>query len=183
MCNINWEERVFEVAKQLYAGGDYQSVRDAIDDAIRFKNDYIEYMTENELLGFSSKKEKRASRKSSVTFDVREDLSYVDEKYLPLWNEWLDYKDEIKKQYKTQRGAQMQYTSWVKYSEGSINLANAIIRRSMEQSWDGLFELSAKQKALFGGPYTPYGFIAEMETLAPKTTNNEKLIIGGLAYK
>ena len=164
MAEINWEERVFEVAKQLYAGGDYRSVRDAIDDAIRFKDDYIEYMTENELLGFSSKKEKKASRKSGVTFDVREDLSYVEGKYLSLWNEWLDYKDEIKKQYKTQRGAQMQYNSWVKYAEGSLNLANAIVKRSIEQSWDGLFELSAKQKALFGGPSSPYGFIAEMES-------------------
>lgn len=179
MANIDWEERVFQLAGQIYASNiDEMDVDSAVENAIRFKERYMEIMSLDE-----SKKEKKATKKSDAAFDVRADLSYVDEKYLPLWNEWLDYKDEIKKQYKTQRGAQMQYTSWVKYSEGSINLANAVIRRSMEQSWDGLFELSAKQKALFGGPHTPYGFIAEMETLAPKTTNNEKLIIGGLAYK
>lgn len=179
MANIDWEERVFQLAGQIYASNiDEMDIDSAVENAIRFKERYMEIMSLDE-----PKKEKKSTKKSDAAFDVRADLSYVDERYLPLWNEWLDYKDEIKKQYKTQRGAQMQYTSWVKYSEGSINLANAVIRRSMEQSWDGLFELSAKQKALFGGPHTPYGFIAEMETLAPKTTNNEKLIIGGLEYK
>lgn len=179
MANIDWEERVFQLAGQIYASNiDEMDIDSAVENAIRFKERYMEIMSLDE-----SKKEKKTTKKSDAAFDVRADLSYVDEKYLPLWNEWLDYKDEIKKQYKTQRGAQMQYTSWVKYSEGSINLANAIIRRSMEQSWDGLFELSAKQKALFGGPHTPYGFIAEMESLAPKTTNNERLIIGGTIYK
>lgn len=179
MANIDWEERVFQLASKILVNHiDNIDIDTAIEVACDFKDKYIEKMGLDE-----PKKEKKASKKSDNVFDVRADLSYVEEKYLPLWSEWLDYKDEIKKQYKTQRGAQMQYTSWVKYSEGSVNLANAIIRRSMEQSWDGLFELSAKQKALFGGPHTPYGFIAEKECLAPKTTNNEKLIIGGLEYK
>ena len=179
MANIDWEERVFQLASSILVKHLNEiTMEDAIDVAISFKDKYVEKMGLEE-----PKKEKKATKKSDAAFDVRADLSYVDEKYLPLWNEWLDYKDEIKKQYKTQRGAQMQYTSWVRYSEGSINLANAIIRRSMEQSWDGLFELSAKQKALFGGPHTPYGFIAEAENLKSKTTDNERLIIGGTVYR
>lgn len=178
MANIDWEERVFQLAGQIYASNiDKMDVDSAVENAIRFKERYMEIMGLDE-----PKKEKKTTKKSDAAFDVRADLSYVDEKYLPLWNEWLDYKDEIKKQYKTQRGAQMQYTSWVKYSEGSINLANAIIRRSMEQSWDGLFELSAKQKALFGGPHTPYGFIAEKEDMRDNS-NLGKTVIGGVVYK
>lgn len=98
----------------------------------------------------------KENTKKKKSFDVREDLSYVDEPFVSLWNEWLDYKEEIGKQYKTQRGAKMQYSSWIKFSDNNPILANAIIKRSIEQSWDGLFAFTDKQKEFFLSDKSPY---------------------------
>lgn len=116
--------------------------------------------------------------KKDKIFNVRADLSYVSEEYIDIWNEWLDYKDEIKKQYKTQRGAKTQYNSLIKYADNKPALAYAIIQRSIEQSWDGLFALSDKQISLFLSAKSPYARQEKIEQ-----TNNETLIINGVCYK
>ena len=122
------------------------------------KIDYIDNIEEV----IKKDKDKSLSKKDAKNkFDVRADLSYVGDSYKDVWNEWLDYKDEIKKQYKTQRGAIMQYHSLLKYADNNSIIATAIVRRSIEQSWDGLFALSDKQKAYFLSeqlfPATPSG--------------------------
>lgn len=94
--------------------------------------------------------------KKKLSFNVREDLSYVGEAYIDTWNEWLDYKDEINKQYKTQRGAKMQYSSLLKYANYNPVLANAIVKNSIEHSWDGLFALTEKQRDFFLSSNSPY---------------------------
>ena len=98
-----------------------------------------------------SKKEKKTGK-----FDVRSDLSYVDKEFEDIWMEWLEYKDEIKKQYKTQKGASRQYTTLVNLSDNNPFLAYAIVQRSIEHSWDGVFELSDKQKELYLSDNSPY---------------------------
>ena len=95
-----------------------------------------------------SKKDKR--------YDANADLSYVDAPYAAIWQEWLDYKKEIKKQYKTQRGAKSQYNTLIKYANNNPILANAIVKISIEHSWDGLFPLSDKQMAFFLSQKSPY---------------------------
>lgn len=94
--------------------------------------------------------------KKRQKFDVRADLSYVDSKYANLWNEWLDYKDAINKQYKTQKGAISQYKSWIKFANNNIILAEAIVRRSIEYSWQGLFELKDNEIKLYLSNRNPY---------------------------
>lgn len=127
------------------------------------------------------------SKKGKVFFDVRNDLSYVDAEYYTIWNEWLDYKDEIKKQYKTQRGATMQYHSLIKYSEDNPILANAIVKRSIEQSWDGFFALSQKQKDLFMSKKSPYidkdSYITNRVEDMQKEIDKKRLIIEGKEYR
>ena len=39
--------------------------------------------------------------KKKTAYNANADLSYVDAPYAAIWQEWLDYKKEIKKQYKT----------------------------------------------------------------------------------
>ena len=128
------------------------------------KNEYPQSKNEHNNTIYSiSYKEKQIEIDKSISknkkknaFNVREDLSYVDVDFLKLWSEWLEYKDQIGKQYKTQRGAIMQYKSFMKYCEGSEILARAIICRSIEQSWDGLFALTDKQKEFFLSSNSPY---------------------------
>ena len=94
--------------------------------------------------------------KKKVKFDVYADLSYVDAEYADIWKEWLEYKDAIKSQYNAQRGAIIQYNSLLKYADNNVVLANAIVKRSIERSWQGLFELNDKEKALYLSERSPY---------------------------
>lgn len=103
-----------------------------------------------------NKDNKLSLSKKKQNFDVRADLSYVDSKYANLWNEWLDYKDAINKQYKTQKGAISQYKSWIKFANNNIILAEAIVRRSIEYSWQGLFELKDNEIKLYLSNRNPY---------------------------
>ena len=97
----------------------------------------------------STNKEERIDKsipKKKAKFNVRDDLSYVDKTFLNLWRDWLSYKDELGCQYKTQRGAMTQYKSLMKYSNKNIILATAIVNRSIENSWQGLFDIEEVQK-------------------------------------
>ena len=94
--------------------------------------------------------------KKKTAYNANDDLSYVDAPYAAIWQEWLDYKKEIKKQYKTQRGAESQYKVLIKYANNNPILANAIVKISIEHSWDGIFPLSDKQMAFFLSPKSPY---------------------------
>lgn len=86
-------------------------------------------------------KKKNAKKEKARGFDVRADLSYVDEAHMSMWVEWLDYKDQIKKQYNTQVGAKKAYTQWTNLSMGNLAKAQAIIDQSQMRSWDGLFDV------------------------------------------
>lgn len=94
--------------------------------------------------------------KKKVKFDVYADLSYVDAEYADIWKEWLEYKDAINKQYNVQKGAIMQYKSLLKYADNNPVLVNAIVKRSIVNSWQGLFELNDKEKALYLSERSPY---------------------------
>ena len=123
-----------------------------------------------------------SKKKNRNAFDVRKDLSYVEEAFVQIWNEWLDYKDEIGKQYKTQRGANSQYKSLVKYANNNPILANAIVKRSIEHSWDGVFALTDKQVELFLSSKSPYSIDENNEQ--PTTQHiSETIIINGQIYK
>ena len=94
--------------------------------------------------------------KKKAKFDVYADLSYVDAAYADVWKEWLEYKDAINKQYKAQQGAVSQYKSLLKYADNNPILVNAIVKRSIENSWQGLFALYDKEKELYLSERSPY---------------------------
>lgn len=96
----------------------------------------------NKEINNNKEKDTKVSTKKSKdkSFDVREDLSYVD-CFEDLWKEWLDYKDEIKKQYKTQRGAKSSFTQLKNLSNGDYYKAKAILEQSYRKSWDGFYDI------------------------------------------
>ena len=102
--------------------------------------------------------------KKIAKFDVYADLSYVDAAYADIWKEWLEYKDAINKQYKAQQGAESQYKSLLKYADNNPILVNAIVKRSIENSWQGLFELSDKEKAFYMSERSPYSTMTNTST-------------------
>ena len=89
--------------------------------------------------GHSKKEGKDKSiPKKKAKFDVYADLSYVDAEYADIWKEWLEYKDAIKSQYNAQKGAIIQYNSLLKYADNNVVLANAIVKRSIANSFSEL---------------------------------------------
>ena len=112
--------------------------------------------------------------KKKAKFDVYADLSYVDASYADVWKEWLEYKDAINKQYKAQQGAVSQYKSLLKYADNNPILANAIVKRSIENSWQGLFELSDKDKALYLSERSPYYITNNSTITLPKGWTQER---------
>lgn len=113
--------------------------------------------------------------KKKAKFDVYADLSYVDAAYADVWKEWLEYKDAINKQYKAQQGAESQYKSLLKYADNNPVLANAIVKRSIENSWQGLFELSDKEKAFYMSERSPYSTTTNTSTnTLPKGWTQER---------
>ena len=78
MCKINWEERVFEMAKYLYISGEY-SMEGAINDAFEFKEIYLTAMKQ---LGESEEETpKSKEEKTKVTKDDEND-DFVEKIYL-----------------------------------------------------------------------------------------------------
>lgn len=118
--------------------------------------------------------------KKDERYDANADLSYVDAPYADIWQEWLDYKKEIKKQYKTQRGAKSQYNTLIKYANNNPILANAIVKISIEHSWDGLFALTDKQIAFFLSQKSPY---AVEEKGCESSTDSKNMIPDGLTQE
>lgn len=126
--------------------------------------------------------------KKDERYDANADFSYVDAPYAAIWQEWLDYKKEIKKQYKTQRGAKSQYNTLVKYANNNPILANAIVKISIEHSWDGLFALTDKQIAFFLSQKSPYaveekGCEVEMSEQTYTEETDDNIFINGQVYK
>ena len=126
--------------------------------------------------------------KKKAAYNANADLSYVDAPYAAIWQEWLDYKKEIKKQYKTQSGAESQYKVLIKYANNNPSLANAIVKISIEHSWDGLFPLSDKQMAFFLSPKSPYaveekGYEVEMSEQTYTEETDDNIFINGQVYK
>ena len=126
--------------------------------------------------------------KKRAAYNANADLSYVDAPYAAIWQEWLDYKKEIKKQYKTQRGAESQYKVLIKYANNNPILANAIVKISIEHSWDGIFPLSDKQMAFFLSPKSPYaveekGYEVEMPAQTYTEETDDNIFINGQVYK
>lgn len=94
------------------------------------------------------------------------DMSFVDETFMPIVLEWLEYKKEKRQSYK-QRGFNAMYESLLKMSSNNPSVAKAIVEQSMQNNYAGLFPL--KNNARFDN--LPTGMIIR-ETLEER---NEKL--------
>ena len=104
----------------------------------------------------SDDKPKRGRKAKPQSFDARADLSYVEDKFTKLWLFWLDYKDEIKKPYKTLVGAKSSFTRLRNGSNNNVTLAHAMVMTAIEKSYDGFFALSEKQESFFLSSKSPY---------------------------
>lgn len=81
-------------------------------------------------------KEKESKLSSKKTYD----LSFVDEKYMSTFTEWLEYKSERKEKYKTESSLKACYNRLLKLSGDNPKIAEEIVQQSIANNYAGLFE-------------------------------------------
>ena len=81
---------------------------------------------------------------------------------------WIEYKIEIKKPYKTQKGIQGAYNELLKLSKSDPTLAKLIVEQSISKEWKGLFKLQNNDSS---GHSQTYGSNLSENSLGAIVTN------------
>jgi hypothetical protein len=63
-----------------------------------------------------------------------------------MFSDWLEYRKEIKKPYKSPRSIVAAFKELKQYSGGDIAVAIKVIDQSIAKGWQGLFELKENNK-------------------------------------
>lgn len=69
------------------------------------------------------------------------DLSFASPAFQPILYEWICYRKEIKKSFKSIKSVQASYKQLYELSDGNPNIAMKIVEQSIASSWQGLFQL------------------------------------------
>lgn len=78
------------------------------------------------------------------------DLSFVDQEYMAVFQEWLAYKRERHESYKAKSSLKAAYSKLKKLSGNNPAIAHDIIEQSMANNWAGLFELKIQHQQDIG---------------------------------
>jgi hypothetical protein len=161
MCKINWEERVFQLASNLYASNE-MTIDQAIANALIFKDTYIE------LMGLEEKKEEELAPKTKATKD--EDFEFA----------WLLYRRKGSKKKSLEQ--------WVKLSDEEKETAKghipAYIESVSDVKYQKDFERYLRDKC-FNNIVFHKGLVIfdPNEEATKKKESDSKLIIGGEEYR
>ena len=69
------------------------------------------------------------------------DLAFCLPSFVPIMEEWLEYKQKRKESYKTEASVRKCYQNLVKLSDNNAAIAQLIVDQSIANNWAGLFEL------------------------------------------
>lgn len=93
----------------------------------------------------SKEKRKTSAKKKKEVFKAGLDLFppewQADQKFVDTWTDWITYRKEIEKPYKSQIGYKKVVSGIIKLSKGLSSLASQIVDQSLESGWQGFFEL------------------------------------------
>ena len=98
---------------------------------------------ENEKLKKEIEKLKKGKPKTELSFDFMNEYNLNGdlEKFKNLFQEYLDFRKELKKPLKTQKGVSGAFKNLMKLSSRNYQSAKLIIEQSISNEWQGLFEL------------------------------------------
>lgn len=74
------------------------------------------------------------------------DLSFALNSFQPILYEWICYRKEIKKSFKSIKSVQAAYKQLYELSDGNPSTAMKIVEQSIASSWQGLFPLKQNDK-------------------------------------
>ena len=72
-------------------------------------------------------------------------ISFFDDGWFDIWEEWLQFKKKIKKSYKTDISEMAAFNKLKLLSENEHHKAKKIIQQSIENDWVGFFELKEEK--------------------------------------
>ncbi len=92
------------------------------------------------------KKEKKHTKKRNVfnLETILSELEYPNE-FKDVISTWFLYKNEIKENYKGKMSRQVVVNNLLKFSKNRVNVAEAIINKSIINGWKGFFELKEQE--------------------------------------
>lgn len=167
MCKINWEERIFQTAKDLYVSGEY-SMEGAINEALEFKEIYLMVMKQvGELDDEPTKEEKPKPSKDDENDDFIEMIYSLYPTKCPKRGSSLGKsakdKNRIRKLLKT-------------YTKEQIE---AVVRKEIGDKY-GISYMQNFSTFLNNFP-DPSIMVGHIKVDAKK--EDTKLVIGGVVYK
>lgn len=80
------------------------------------------------------------------TYSKLESYFFCSDDWFLIWKKWLEYKSEIKSNYKTNLSESTAYKKLLELSNNNLEIADKIIMQSIENDWKGLFELKNNEK-------------------------------------
>jgi len=83
---------------------------------------------------------KKKQRKKSFGFTANLDF-ILDQDLKAVFAEWVSFKTDLKKPFKTQKGLERQYNQLLNLSGGDASVAKTIVEQSITHEWQGLFAL------------------------------------------
>ena len=86
----------------------------------------------------NSNSKSNSKSKEEITLSF---LSDVDKRLIEKWEEWVEFRKKLKKPYRTQVGMEGSFKNLMKLSSGDTDKAISIIQQSIDNEWQGLWEL------------------------------------------
>lgn len=86
------------------------------------------------------------------------DLNFVDQNFLSIVEDWLEYKSSRRETYKSEKSIRAFYSKLVKFSSNQTDTARQIIDESMANNWAGIFELKPTNQPTNQPPQDSYVF-------------------------
>ena len=102
------------------------------------------YVTDNVTDNVTIHRVLRVKEKERISKDIPKkefNLNFCLPSFVPIMEEWLEYKKKRKESYKTEASIRKCYQNLVKLSDNNSAVAQLIVDQSIANNWAGLFEL------------------------------------------
>ncbi len=94
---------------------------------------------------------KKTKNNKNINTKKEFDLSFVDVVFMPLVKDFIQYRKEIKKAYKTERGVKQFYNELRKLSNGNYQTAKKLVEHAKGKEWLTVYEIKNETNKRYTG--------------------------------
>jgi len=100
------------------------------------------------------------------------DLSFVDSNFIDIFNEFIQFRKDLKKPFKTMQGIRGCYNNLIELSNNNPDTAKLIVKQSIANEWQGLFPIKNNQSGYNQKPRSNYMPLPDSYDEPEKPINN-----------